>query len=132
MHPVDSRARRRARARHAPVRGLALNTANMAYVPTDYRGPAAGVAFDHPPEQAGLRLPQGVTHHTFASQSMGCDVGYNILLPPSCASHKKPTPSSAATGMIYICVCRSQSHASISHCAIIANGSQCFALPSQV
>ena len=58
--------------------------AAMAYVPTDYEGPAAGVAFDHPPEEAGIVLPDGVEHHTFRSASMDCDVGYNILLPPSC------------------------------------------------
>lgn len=57
----------------------------MAYVPTEYEGPAAGVAFDHPPKEAGLTLPPGVHHRTFVSESMGCAVGFNILLPPSCA-----------------------------------------------
>jgi len=54
----------------------------MAYVPTDFEGPAAGVAFDHPPAEAGLELPAGMSHATFASASMGVPVGYNILLPP--------------------------------------------------
>ncbi len=32
-------------------------------------------------------LPEGVTHHTFRSNSMKRDVGYSIFLPPSYAQH---------------------------------------------
>ena len=56
------------------------------YVPTEYEGTAAGVAFDHPPADAGLALPPGVEHGSFVSASMGCEVGYNVLLPPGYAA----------------------------------------------
>src|SRR5690349_12947501 len=32
-------------------------------------------------------LPSGVTHHTYHSDAMHCDVGYCIYLPPGYAKH---------------------------------------------
>ena len=57
--------------------------ATEGYTPTDYEGPWAGVKFNHPPEAAGLSLPRNCEHGSFLSPSMGTEVGFNVLLPPS-------------------------------------------------
>src|SRR5437867_3731693 len=55
--------------------------------PPDYRQ-KMGNLFQSPPDAVWVNepkpgtLPQGVTHHTYHSQSMGHDVGYCIYLPP--------------------------------------------------
>ena len=51
-------------------------------VAVEYGGVTDGVQYDHPPSAHGFVLPRNVQHGSFASPSMRCAVGYNVLLPP--------------------------------------------------